>query len=613
MATEEIAFKINTDSSQTEKSVKSIKRELREATQEALMLSRTFGDTSDEALAAQQRVADLRDEIGDFSSRVDALNPDAKFTAFSQSLQGVVGGFAGLQGAIGLFGTESAELEKQLLKVQSALALSEGLNSILESADAFKSLGVVGVQAFNSIKAAIGATGIGLLVIALGAIYANWDKIKTLVGGVSDEQEKLNESANENLKTQQEKLSAIDGQSNQLKLQGKSEKEILQIKSLQTTEAIKAAEISIENAKITKNAQVEASQRNFKILKGLVNLVSLPITALLGGIDLAGKALGKNFGLIDKYTSGVSKLIFDPEATAKAGDDTIKEAENTLNELKEKQAGYAIAIKDIDKKNADEQKANREKAETDRLAKEKADLEKQGAERIAAYEKEQKEIKDKEEKIKSLKVELQKDNEQFLKDSANKKIAIELDTASKQISANAKVYAAYEENAKHDLLVKETAAKAEIELLNAVSSTAGQLSEIAGKETAAGKALAVAQALINTYQGITAGVKLGFPAAIPAILAASVTGFKAVKSIIAVKVPGGGGGGSSAPGGFSSPSLAQAAQAPIQSGISVQQTQAIGTANVNVQNQQTIKAFVVERDITDSQDRINKIKQAATI
>jgi hypothetical protein len=82
---------------------------------------------------------------------------------------------------------------------------------------------------------------------------------------------------------------------------------------------------------------------------------------------------------------------------------------------------------------------------------------------------------------------------------------------------------------------------------------------------------------------------------------------------MSVKVPGGGGGGS-IPGGGSPQSFSTtSAQAPIQSGINVTQTQSLGTANVNVQNQQAIKAFVVETDITDSQDRINKIKAAATI
>lgn len=46
------------------------------------------------------------------------------------------------------------------------------------------------------------------------------------------------------------------------------------------------------------------------------------------------------------------------------------------------------------------------------------------------------------------------------------------------------------------------------------------------------KAVAVATALVNTYQGIAAGVKLGYPAAIPAVAAAAATGFAAVKNIL---------------------------------------------------------------------------------
>jgi hypothetical protein len=43
-----------------------------------------------------------------------------------------------------------------------------------------------------------------------------------------------------------------------------------------------------------------------------------------------------------------------------------------------------------------------------------------------------------------------------------------------------------------------------------------------------------AQAVINTYQGITAGIKLGYPAAIPAV-AATVAGFGAVKTLLIPK------------------------------------------------------------------------------
>jgi len=59
------------------------------------------------------------------------------------------------------------------------------------------------------------------------------------------------------------------------------------------------------------------------------------------------------------------------------------------------------------------------------------------------------------------------------------------------------------------------------------------------------KAVAVAMALVNTYEGISAGVKLGYPAAIPAVAAAAATGFAAVKNILKTDKSGGGSGGSS--------------------------------------------------------------------
>jgi hypothetical protein len=61
------------------------------------------------------------------------------------------------------------------------------------------------------------------------------------------------------------------------------------------------------------------------------------------------------------------------------------------------------------------------------------------------------------------------------------------------------------------------------------------------------KALAIAAALINTYEGISAGVALGYPMAIPAVALAAATGFMAVKNILKTDKGGGSGGGGSAP------------------------------------------------------------------
>jgi len=571
MATEEVAFKITTDTSQTEKAVKSIKTELREATQEALNLSRKFGDTSKEAIEAQQKVANLRDEVGDFKDRVDALNPDAKFKAFSQTLQGVAGGFAGVQGAIGLFGTESAELEKQLLKVQSALALSEGLNSVLESKDAFTNLAVVikknVITAFTTLKGAIIATGIGAAVVVIGLLIANFDKVKKVV---------------ENL---------IGPLSNITNFIGKLVDSVTDFVGA-TSEASRAYD-KLAGSNKTAN---EAIQRRIDLLKAQ------------GGSEAEIAKLSKQTAENDL---NVLRAKYKSENGLRGED--LKNFEDLKNQKKIIDAEETARLKTEAEKRAADQLTVQKEAEEKRKKDEEERLLKQGEIRVAAFEKEQQEIKDREEKRIGLITQLGKSNEDFLKRSADTELGIKTITDFKKQQEDAKTYAKFQENAKFDLEIKTKAAAAEIELLTAVSSTAGQLADLAGKESAAGKALAVAQALINTYLGITAGVKLGFPAAIPAVLAASVTGFKAVKSIMSVKVPGGGGGGS-IPGGGSPQSFSTAsAQAPIQSGINVTQTQSLGTANVNVQNQQAIKAFVVETDITDSQDRINKIKAAATI
>ena len=137
MADKVIGAKLTVDGSQATQSVGNFKKELRDAQKEVIGLSEKFGATSKEAIAAAQKVAKLKDAIGDAKALSDAFNPDAKFNAFAGAIQGAVSGFSALQGAQALFGSESEELNKILLKVQAAMALSQGLNGILAAKDAF--------------------------------------------------------------------------------------------------------------------------------------------------------------------------------------------------------------------------------------------------------------------------------------------------------------------------------------------------------------------------------------------------------------------------------------------------------------------------------------------
>jgi hypothetical protein len=120
-----------------------LKQQLKQAQVEVQTLSEKFGATSAQAVEAAKKAAILKDKIGDAKALTDAFNPDAKFKALSSALTGVAGGFSVVTGALGAFGKQNEDVEKALLKVQSAMALASGAQAIGESIDSFKQLGAV--------------------------------------------------------------------------------------------------------------------------------------------------------------------------------------------------------------------------------------------------------------------------------------------------------------------------------------------------------------------------------------------------------------------------------------------------------------------------------------
>lgn len=345
----------------------SLKAQLREAQNEVNELSAKFGATSEQAINAAKNAAKLKDAIGDAKALTDAFNPDAKFNALSSSIGGVLNGFQAFEGALGLVGVEGEAVQETLLKVQSAMALSQGLQGLGEARDSFKQLGAVASNALKGIRTGLAATGIGLFVVVLGTIVAYWDEIKAAVSGVSEEQKKLNANSQANLDIQKSKLTAIDSQENILKLQGKSERDILNIKIAQTNEVIKATKQQLLNNEKTALAQIEASKRNKEILSGVIQFLSLPLSYLLRTIDDIGSVLGKDFGLNDKLFGGIANLVFDPSETKKEIAAVKAETEKGLKELENTRAGFVLQVKAIDKTASDERRAKAKEA-SDKVA-----------------------------------------------------------------------------------------------------------------------------------------------------------------------------------------------------------------------------------------------------
>lgn len=238
MAKEDIVFKVSVDSSgEGAKSLKSLKAEFKQLQAE---LEKTAVGTK-AYQQALERLGNVRDEIGDLNQTINALNPEGKVQAFANVAGKLAGGFQAATGAAALFGVQSEELEKTLLRVQAATALSQGIQSVVGLTDAFKVLG--SVIAANPIMFLAGA------IAAITAATILWIK-------ETDEATASNERLNESLKEQEQITKSIqksnDTYLKSLKAQGATELELIQ-------ERIKQAEQNVQR-------QREAAETQLKIL-----------------------------------------------------------------------------------------------------------------------------------------------------------------------------------------------------------------------------------------------------------------------------------------------------------------------------------------------------------
>lgn len=151
--------------------------------------------------------------------------------------------------------------------------------------------------------------------------------------------------------------------------------------------------------------------------------------------------------------------------------------------------------------------------------------------------------------------------------------------------------------------------------LAVMNQSANAVIEIVGRESAVGKAVAVAQAIWNTKNAITKTLaSVPAPFNIPSAIAVGAFGLAQVKGILSTANPtGGGGGGVSAPSAPSAPALPQSTAPSFNvvgaSGASSNQLQGV----IDNQSQQPVQAYVVAGDVSTAQELDRNIVTGASI
>lgn len=595
MAQENVGINI-TVGGNTDQALGSLKSQLREATAEVTRLSEQFGASSKEAVQAAKRAAELKDQIGDAKSLIDAFNPDAKFKALTASLGGVAGGFSALQGATALFGKENEAVEKTLLKVQSAMALSQGLQAVGESIDSFKQLGIViktqVVGAFSTLRGAIIATGVGALAIAIGLVIANFDKVKKAILNTFPGFGKLTSFIGNTINAFTDLIGITNAAT-----RAEQQRQAIYNKASAGTKIVNEGiqrQIKLLQAQGAEQGKIDALRKQ-SIQNELNDLKKLADTkGILRGEDAKKyKDLQNDLQVIDataqKQREDAAKQAAERGAAAanKYGESAKKKADQELEEYNER----------IDKQLEEEKKLTEELlSEYDKRRKDRLKVVTFTQEELRALDKaEAEENKKKQEAI---------DNERFAGQKAVMASTKNFVLQGIQEQQKAAEIERQIEKQKTDDKLKELELQKQgaMAALDAVAS-------IIDQNSVAGKAIAVAKAIMSTYEGATKALG-AYPPPFGAIAAAATVaaGLANVKRIVSTNIPSARGTGNVG-GGASAPSINSAA--PIAPAQPEPATTNISTQSINALGNQAIRTYVVESDVTSNQQRIAAIQQRA--
>ena len=356
-----------------ENGVKSIEEELKGA---------DIGSAEFKKLSAE--LVKGKSKLKDFELQLEGLDKEQRATALVDAFTGLTGAVGAVSSAFIAFGAESENIENAERKLLGVIGVVSGLrdasngivatqkliaNSNIALGASFKTAFKAGTRGATALKGALISTGIGALVVGVGLLIANWEKFINLLGlGASAGQENLNIAEQQTAQAQAQ-LDITNNSTEILKQQGKTDKEILQIKIAQTNEVINGLEAQLVAQGEIKKEQIATAQRNQTILSGILNFLTAPLRLLLTGVDKLGQAFGKDFGLnqaVKDLNQSISESIFSGDTTEL--DESTSEIEGQLQKLRNARAGYQNQITAINQKGVDERQGTLDRETANELS-----------------------------------------------------------------------------------------------------------------------------------------------------------------------------------------------------------------------------------------------------
>lgn len=579
---------------------KTLKTQIKDAVLDAQKLEQQFGKNSDQFVNAAKRVADLKDRFSEFNGTINNFNPDNKLQAFVGATRAAVGTIQGLTAGMNLLGIQSGTAEQAIQKLQAIMAFSDVLNNIDNIKNGFNDMLSVAKNAFKSMSKGdlIGVAIIGITALGV-AVYELFVNTREL----TEEQKRYNEVTNIAIEKNGAQIASLDILIDRITKGGLTQTEKTRtlkeyneklgdtLGKYETYQQLETAMIANGPRYISyllTKAKAEAAyglllQEQQKLLKAEATdakeFTGFSVFGTLFGFDDEETYKNSKKVATDRIQEGVTTIQNMYTALQSEADKARTDLNITIPEPKKTTSTMV-------KKNVVE-KYETTKTISDLTGSIAGETEQERLNKIVEFRKD----------FNSQIIELDKDR--FLQSEALSQ-------------ANLKV----EENiSKSRKELDEIERRGKIEGMYQVSNIASTLSDLAGRQTVAGKALAVASATINTWLGASSALKDNYTAfgpAAPFVRVATVagvilSGLKQVKEILKVQVPNTAGGS----GGGSIPSVADASTAPI---INAASTVPQNIQNVRVTNMGTepIRAYITNRDLQSNEQKNKFLNNVST-
>lgn len=298
---------------QTEMKTKTFRSQIREAREELIRMEQAGLRGTEAYNILQKKLGELTDALGDATAQANVLaNDERGFQGVVSMVGGITGAFSAAQGAVGLFAGENENLNKIMLKVQSLMAITIGLQQVAEmlNKDSYFSiviltkakelLAVAEMKVATAFGVSTAAARVLMATLTLGLSVA----ITAIIVGLS----KLASKSAEAKKSQQEFNKAVADN---------AAESIIAIKQMQTEwnalgDNLKAKEKYVQdNAKKFDELGVSVNGVNDaeKLLKGGTN-------DFIAAMMLRAKAMAATELATEKYKEALAKNL-DKEAPAK--------------------------------------------------------------------------------------------------------------------------------------------------------------------------------------------------------------------------------------------------------------------------------------------------------